>query len=237
MIKDSIIASLKLFSCILLFFLINGCQTLGTAPSQPTDKTVAQIGGGLVGGLVGNQFGGGNGKTLMTIAGAIGGAYLGGELIGDEERKTAQSNPYEQAEVVQRASEPTLNKYCHKLIKYHKDVPVDVDVAYIRYKRTFGYMTHHEHIRAQGLDPATANPMFTQMDRGYRHTVEPGVRYHMKEEVDLDTGYYIGWLSLELEKAGHEKTRVHVNYCEGGENGFDPKYSRVIRKKVEKGYI
>ena len=59
----------------------------------------------------------------------------------------------------------------------------------------------------------------------------------MKESVDLDTGYYIGWLSLELEKAGKNKTRVYVNYCEGGITGFEPKYSSVIRKKVNTGYL
>lgn len=36
--------------------------------------------GAVVGGLLGNQVGGGNGKTLATIAGAIGGGYLGNEI-------------------------------------------------------------------------------------------------------------------------------------------------------------
>lgn len=35
------------------------------------------IGGGVAGALLGNQVGGGNGKTLATIAGAAGGAYAG----------------------------------------------------------------------------------------------------------------------------------------------------------------
>jgi len=225
----------------LLLVFLTGCQTLETAfpeASQTSEadgggieinKTVAQIGGGLLGGLVGNQFGGGNGNTLMTIAGAMGGAYLGGELVG----KSEQSQPTHHTQT----TKSSLNKDCHKRIKYHKDVPLNVDVAYVRYKRTFSYMTHNEHIRAQGLDPATTNPMFTQMDNGYRHTIEPGVRYHMKEEVDLDTGYYIGWLSMELEKAGKSKTRVYVNYCEGGQVGFDPRYSEVIKKKVNTGYL
>ena len=36
--------------------------------------------GAVVGGLLGNQIGGGNGKTLATIAGAVGGGYLGNEI-------------------------------------------------------------------------------------------------------------------------------------------------------------
>jgi uncharacterized protein YcfJ len=34
----------------------------------------------VVGGLLGNQVGGGNGKTLATIAGAVGGGYLDNEI-------------------------------------------------------------------------------------------------------------------------------------------------------------
>ncbi|MBV8633973.1 MAG: glycine zipper 2TM domain-containing protein [Burkholderiaceae bacterium] len=36
--------------------------------------------GGLIGGLVANQFGGGNGKLIATAAGAGGGVYAGHEL-------------------------------------------------------------------------------------------------------------------------------------------------------------
>ncbi len=38
------------------------------------------IGGGAAGALLGNQVGGGNGKTLATLAGALGGAYAGKKL-------------------------------------------------------------------------------------------------------------------------------------------------------------
>lgn len=56
------------------------------ANSHPQPAPVAQnspigIGvGAVVGGLLGNQVGGGNGKTLATIAGAVGGGYLGNEI-------------------------------------------------------------------------------------------------------------------------------------------------------------
>ena len=56
------------------------------APAYQQPAPVAQnspigIGvGAVVGGLLGNQVGGGNGKTLATIAGAVGGGYLGNEI-------------------------------------------------------------------------------------------------------------------------------------------------------------
>ena len=62
-------------------------QRPAPAPQQPAPVApVAQnspigIGvGAVVGGLLGNQVGGGNGKTLATIAGAVGGGYLGNEI-------------------------------------------------------------------------------------------------------------------------------------------------------------
>lgn len=58
--------------------------------AQPVAQTVPQpvaqnspigIGiGAVVGGLLGHQVGGGNGKTLATIAGAVGGGYVGNEI-------------------------------------------------------------------------------------------------------------------------------------------------------------
>ena len=37
--------------------------------------------GAVLGGLIGNQVGGGNGKKLATVAGIIGGGYLGNQMI------------------------------------------------------------------------------------------------------------------------------------------------------------
>jgi len=50
-------------------------------PSASTPNSPVGMGiGAVVGGLVGSQVGGGNGKTLATIAGAVGGGYLGNEV-------------------------------------------------------------------------------------------------------------------------------------------------------------
>lgn len=48
---------------------------------------VGVVAGAVVGGLLGNQVGGGNGKKLATVAGAIGGGFAGNE-IEKRSRKT-----------------------------------------------------------------------------------------------------------------------------------------------------
>lgn len=51
------------------------------APVQTAQNSPLGIGvGAVVGGLLGNQVGGGNGRTLATIAGAVGGGYVGNEI-------------------------------------------------------------------------------------------------------------------------------------------------------------
>jgi len=50
-------------------------------PAPATQYNPVGIGvGAVVGGLLGNQVGNGNGKALATIAGALGGGYLGNEI-------------------------------------------------------------------------------------------------------------------------------------------------------------
>jgi uncharacterized protein YcfJ len=50
-------------------------------PAPAADNSPIGIGvGAVVGGLLGNQVGGGNGKTLATIAGAVGGGFVGNEI-------------------------------------------------------------------------------------------------------------------------------------------------------------
>lgn len=65
---------------------VKPARPYSSVPSQPPAAPVTQnspvgIGvGAVVGGLLGNQVGGGNGKTLATIAGALGGGYIGNEV-------------------------------------------------------------------------------------------------------------------------------------------------------------
>ncbi|MFT6653869.1 MAG: outer membrane lipoprotein SlyB [Marinomonas primoryensis] len=52
---------------------------------------VGLVGGAVVGGLLGNQIGGGRGKDLATVAGAVGGAVAGNEI----EKSAGTSQHYE----------------------------------------------------------------------------------------------------------------------------------------------
>jgi len=52
-------------------------ESIQTQTVQNTPNAVAAIGGALLGGLLGNQVGGGSGRTVATVVGAAGGAYVG----------------------------------------------------------------------------------------------------------------------------------------------------------------
>jgi surface antigen len=53
--------------------LLTGCAPLN-------NEGVGTISGGVVGGLLGSQFGGGSGKVMAAAGGALLGAYLGGQI-------------------------------------------------------------------------------------------------------------------------------------------------------------
>ena len=61
------------------------CSTCGIVQSVQAEKREGEggamgiVGGAVIGGLLGNQVGGGTGKTLATVGGAVGGGYLGNE--------------------------------------------------------------------------------------------------------------------------------------------------------------
>ena len=53
-------------------------QQQAPAPAKPNYVGIGV--GAVVGGLLGNQVGGGNGKKLATVAGVIGGGMLGNQI-------------------------------------------------------------------------------------------------------------------------------------------------------------
>lgn len=56
-----------------LSVLLTGC-------AQMNNEGVGTISGGVIGGLLGSQFGGGSGKVMAAAGGALLGAYLGGQI-------------------------------------------------------------------------------------------------------------------------------------------------------------
>ncbi|MBA2655646.1 MAG: glycine zipper 2TM domain-containing protein [Tatlockia sp.] len=55
-------------------------SVLLTSCAQMNNADVGTIGGGVVGGLLGSQFGGGSGRVAAAAGGALIGAYLGGNI-------------------------------------------------------------------------------------------------------------------------------------------------------------
>ncbi len=54
------------------------CVLTGCAPMN--NEGVGTISGGVIGGLLGSQFGGGSGQVMAAAGGALIGAYLGGQI-------------------------------------------------------------------------------------------------------------------------------------------------------------
>ena len=74
--------------------ICNDCgrvESVHTVQSQADPSGVGVVGGAVVGGLLGNQVGGGTGRTLATIAGAVGGGYAGNEV----EKRTRTATTYQ----------------------------------------------------------------------------------------------------------------------------------------------
>ncbi|MES3024478.1 MAG: glycine zipper 2TM domain-containing protein [Pseudomonadota bacterium] len=72
----------------------NSCRNCGNIESIRAIKTrakgtgVGAVGGALLGGLLGNQVGGGNGKKVATVAGVVGGAVIGNQVEGNMKATT-----------------------------------------------------------------------------------------------------------------------------------------------------
>ena len=66
-------------------------QAPAPTPAPAPQNSALGIGiGAVVGGLIGNQVGGGNGRKLATIAGAIGGGYVGNEIAKRNQQQQPQ---------------------------------------------------------------------------------------------------------------------------------------------------
>ncbi|MDB5861061.1 MAG: hypothetical protein JWQ76_4750 [Ramlibacter sp.] len=65
---------------------LHGCNDCGTVQAVIKEKrkgeggAVGIVGGAVVGGLLGNQIGGGTGKKVATVGGAVAGGFAGNEV-------------------------------------------------------------------------------------------------------------------------------------------------------------
>lgn len=64
-------------------------ESVRTITQRAEGSGLGAAGGAVIGGLLGNQVGGGTGRTLATAAGAIGGAVVGNQVEGNMKATTS----------------------------------------------------------------------------------------------------------------------------------------------------
>ncbi len=85
------------------------------APVKDEHKITGSAIGAVVGGLLGNQIGGGGGKKLATVAGAVGGGYAGNKVQGNMQDKDTYT---------------TTERRCHTVTDSHQNV-IGYNVTYM----------------------------------------------------------------------------------------------------------
>lgn len=70
------------------------------APVRDPNRIAGSATGAVVGGLLGNQVGGGSGKTLATVAGAVGGGLAGREVQGRMQSNNVTTSTQRQCSTV-----------------------------------------------------------------------------------------------------------------------------------------
>lgn len=75
-----------------------------TAPPKDEHRLVGTAIGAVAGGLLGNQVGGGKGKTLATVAGAVGGGYAGNRIQANRQHAQVTTSVERKCETVNNSS-------------------------------------------------------------------------------------------------------------------------------------
>ncbi len=66
-------------------------ESVQVVEQQAQPSGVGMVAGAVLGGVLGNQVGGGNGRKIATVAGAVGGGYAGNEI----EKRTRSTATYQ----------------------------------------------------------------------------------------------------------------------------------------------
>ncbi len=75
-----------------------------TAPPKDQHQIAGTAIGAVAGGLLGNQVGGGKGKTLATVAGAVGGGYAGKKIQERNQKGQVTSTTEKRCETVNNST-------------------------------------------------------------------------------------------------------------------------------------
>ncbi len=92
-------------------------ESIDAIETRGQGSGVGVVGGAVVGGLLGNQVGGGRGKDAMTVVGAVGGALAGNQI----EKRVRSTTHYDirvrmdngSSRVVQEANQPAWHNGDH----------------------------------------------------------------------------------------------------------------------------
>lgn len=112
-----------------------------TEPPKDQHQIAGTAIGAVVGGLLGNQVGGGKGRTLATVAGAVGGGYAGNRIQASHQHAQVSTS-------VERKCD-TVNNTSNKIVGY------DVRYEYNGVTRTVR-MDHDPGDRVQVQEGVTA---------------------------------------------------------------------------------
>jgi len=75
-----------------------------TEPPKDQHRIAGTAIGAIAGGLLGNQVGGGKGKTLATVAGAVGGGYAGNRIQANHQQGQVTSSTERHCDTVDNTS-------------------------------------------------------------------------------------------------------------------------------------
>ena len=78
------------------------------APVKDPNRIAGTAVGAVAGGLLGNQIGGGSGKTIATVAGAAAGGYAGNRVQKNMQEKDVVSRTERRCRTVQESSSRTI---------------------------------------------------------------------------------------------------------------------------------
>ena len=77
-------------------------------PVQDENKILGTVVGAALGGVLGNQFGGGSGKKVATAAGAVAGGYAGNQVQGNMQAGDTYTTTQQRCKTVYDKSEKML---------------------------------------------------------------------------------------------------------------------------------